>query len=159
MEICTYIRANTLPISTKTREFQYKFLQDILVNSYWLFKWKLKESSLCDICKRDIDNTIHVFWDCNYTKNFWEQFTEWWNNKYSANIVTLDIKTIFFGCKNHTLCEFIFLAKQYIYYKRVQSEPPDMNTWLLYMTKVKAIELAMAKQNNAVEHWLEKWEP
>ena len=155
-----YIRANTYPTSTKTREFQYKFLQDILVNSFWLFKWKISESGLCNVCKSAMDDIRHVFWDCNYTKSFWEYFIEWWNHKYNANnIVTLDVKDIFFGTKDNILCEFIFMTKQYIYYKRVQSEPPDINTWLLYMSKVKAIELAMAKKNNTVEHWIEKWEP
>jgi hypothetical protein len=157
-----YIRANRCPISTKTREFQYKFLQDILVNSYWLCKWKIEESGLCKICRHSIDNIKHVFWDCDNTNHFWQQFTEWWNSKYSVNEndpLILDVQTIFFGSSDNTLCEFIFIAKQYIYYKRMQAEPPDWNSWLLYMSKIKAIELAMAKQNNTVEHWLEKWEP
>ena len=57
-----YVRANTYPCSTKAREFQYKFLQDILVNDYWLFKWKIKESGLCQICRLSTDNIKHIFW-------------------------------------------------------------------------------------------------
>ena len=155
-----YRRANTYPTSTKTREFQYKFLHDILVNDYWLFKWKINESGLCKVCRHSLDNIKHVFWDCEHTTNFWQQFTIWWNSKYSKNDpVTLDVKTIFFGSNNVILCEFLFLAKQYIHYKRRQAEPPEMNSWLLYISKVKAIELAMAKNNNTVEYWIEKWEP
>jgi hypothetical protein len=34
-------------IDTKTREFQYKFLQDVLVNNFWLRKWNLRENDNC----------------------------------------------------------------------------------------------------------------
>ena len=120
-----YVRANTYPCSTKAREFQYKFLQDILVNDYWLFKWKIKESGLCQICRHSTDNIKHIFWDCTCTKNFWEQFLEWWNSKFSRNNpVTPGLITIFFGCADMTLCQFIFTAKQYIYYRQRQAEAP-----------------------------------
>ena len=155
-----YVRANTYPCSTKAREFQYKFLQDILVNDYWLFKWKIKESGLCQICRLSTDNIKHIFWDCTCTKHFWEQFTEWWNSKFSCNNpVTLGLTTIFFGCEDMTLCQFIFTAKQYIYYRRRQAEAPEMNSWWAYLAQVKAVELAVAKKNNTVDDWKEKWEP
>ena len=146
--------------STKAKEFQYKFLQDILVNDYWLFKWKIKESGLGQICRLSTDNIKHIFWDCTCTKHFWEQFTEWWNSKFSCNKpVTLGLTTIFFGCEDMTLCQFIFTAKQYIYYRRRQAEAPEMNSWWAYLAQVKAVELAVAKKSNTVDDWKEKWEP
>ena len=42
---------------TKSREFQFKFLHDIHVNKYWLYKWGIKDSDICDYCnihKEDI---------------------------------------------------------------------------------------------------------
>ena len=57
------------------------------------------------------------------------------------------------------LCQCIFVAKQYIYLRRVQAEAPEMKSWFTYLARVKAIELAVAKRNNAVDDWIEKWEP
>ena len=131
-----------------------------MVNDYWLFKWKIKESGLCQICRLSTDNIKHIFWDCTCTKHFWEQFTEWWNSKFSCNNpVTLGLTTIFFGCQDMTLCQFIFTAKEYIYYRRRQAEAPEMNSWWAYLAQVKAVELAVAKKNNTVDDWKEKWEP
>ena len=31
-----YKRAHKIPLDTKVQEFQYKFLNDILINNYWL---------------------------------------------------------------------------------------------------------------------------
>ena len=39
-----YTVAQRIPIDTKTREFQFKFLHDILANNYWLRKWNIAES-------------------------------------------------------------------------------------------------------------------
>ncbi len=57
------------------------------------------------------------------------------------------------------LCEVVILAKQYIHYKRIHNESPTLVTWLLYCYMVKAVELAIAKQNDTLTQWLEKWEP
>ena len=58
-----------------------------------------------------------------------------------------------------TLCQFMFTAKQYIYYRRRQAEAPETNSWWAYLAQVKAVELAVAKKNNMVDDWKEKWEP
>ncbi len=31
----TYTWANIIPVDTKTKEFQYKFVHDLLANDYW----------------------------------------------------------------------------------------------------------------------------
>ena len=50
------------------------------------------------------------------------------------------------------------MAKQYIHYRRGQAEDPQMNSWQAYLGKAKAIELAVERQNNTVDLWIEKWE-
>ena len=37
----SYTRPQRLITDVRTREFQYKFMQDVLVNKYWLFNWKI----------------------------------------------------------------------------------------------------------------------
>ena len=139
---------------------KYKILQNILVNTYWLHKWNIEESNVCKICELTVDNIRHVFWDCRYTQVFWEQFKDWWNEKHTNDpIDVLDMNIVFLGTQNKVLCEVVILAKQYIHYKRIHNESPTLVTWLLYCSKVKAVELAIAKQNNTLTQWLEKWEP
>ena len=60
-----------------------------------------------------------------------------------------------------TSYQFIFMAKQYITTDedKLKPPPPKMNSWWAYLAKVKAVELAVAKKNNTVDDWKEKWEP
>ena len=42
-----YSWANTVPINTETKEFQYKFVNDLLSNRHLLKKWKIVDSATC----------------------------------------------------------------------------------------------------------------
>ena len=46
-----YSWANKVLIDTKTKEFQYKFVHDLLSNRHWLKKWKIVDSETCFYCK------------------------------------------------------------------------------------------------------------
>ena len=59
-----YITALTIPLDTKTREFQFKFLHDVLINNYWLKKWNLAETDLCTFCMSATEDIFHLFWQC-----------------------------------------------------------------------------------------------
>ena len=64
----TYIRST---ISSKIRNFQYKFLTRILPTNKWLYKCKLVNSSLCDFCNMFTDSINHLFWECQHIQQFW----------------------------------------------------------------------------------------
>jgi hypothetical protein len=42
-----YMKPTRLIMDTKSRNFQFQFLHDILVNKYWLYKWKLVDNDKC----------------------------------------------------------------------------------------------------------------
>jgi hypothetical protein len=46
--------ANRTPLDTKTKEFQYRCLHDLLANKYWLHKWGIKQSASCTYCNNGI---------------------------------------------------------------------------------------------------------
>ena len=54
----------------RTQNFQYKLLHNILVNNYWLEKWKLLEHNKCTFCDTGIENILHLFWECELIKEF-----------------------------------------------------------------------------------------
>ena len=45
-----YSWANKGPIDTKTKEFLYKFVNDLMSNRRWLMKWKIMDSATCFYC-------------------------------------------------------------------------------------------------------------
>ena len=68
-----YSGANKVPIATKTKEFQYKFVNDFLSNRLCLKKWIIADSATC---KAHDENITLMFWICSHTKQFWKDFTD-----------------------------------------------------------------------------------
>ena len=68
-----YKRAYKIPCNTKLQEFQYKFLNDILLNNYWLSKWGLKDDDICTFCNKETEDICHVFWECMFTQHLWQK--------------------------------------------------------------------------------------
>ena len=66
-----YQRSHTIPVDTKTKDFQYRFVHDILINRYWLYKWKLKDNAKCTYCNADSETIEHMFWSCDKSQEFW----------------------------------------------------------------------------------------
>ena len=55
-----YSWANKVPADTKAKEFQYKFVNDLLLNRYLLSKWKIVDSAACIYCKAQNENYTYV---------------------------------------------------------------------------------------------------
>lgn len=151
-----YLKANKYPIDTKTKEFQFKFLHDCLVNRYWLKKWKIVENDQCQVCETSSDNILHVYWECQSTRTFWTNFVDWCETK--IGYFEFNMYDVFLGCNNEIICCLIFIAKRHIYLRRLSNEAPN---WACFLSNVKAcrdIELYIAKQNNTIERFLNKWQ-
>ena len=67
--ICYLARICTL--STKLRNFQFKFLHRRIATNSFLFKIKLSESNLCCFCQSAQETLLHLFWECPITEAFW----------------------------------------------------------------------------------------
>lgn len=141
---------------TKSKEFQFRFLYDILVNNYWLKKWKIKQTNECTFCKTSEGNIFHIFWECSHIRTFWNNLNRELRLYTLGNI---NASTIFYGTKNKLFCTIIFLAKNYIYQSWVGESIPK---WEIYKTKLASlrnVESTIAIKNNTIDMYLEKWEP
>lgn len=151
-----YITALTIPLDTKTREFQFKFVHDILVNNYWLKKWNLADTDLCTFCKIAREDIIHLFWHCEHVQHFWNDFRETYGRVIGANI---DLSLVICGNETPFICTLIFLAKRYIYECRYRDKKPDVRVYKQKVNYVHTTEFEIAKRNNTVLKYIEKWEP
>lgn len=150
-----YLTALTIPIDSRTREFQFRFLHDALINSYWLKKWNILENDLCTFCKKERETIIHLFWQCEIIQEFWQLI----QNIYSHIITNqLDIKLIITGSKNALLCTLIFIAKRYIYECRFKEKNPEIREFKAKLNYIQKTEWELATRNNTVLKYLEKWE-
>jgi hypothetical protein len=90
--------------------FQFKFLHDILVNNYWLEKWKIKDSNLWTFCQIEAEDIMHLFWDCPCVQEFWRGFKRW----ITPLTTQVTKRNICFGVGNEMFSLVIFSAKRYI---------------------------------------------
>ena len=143
-------------VDTKTKEFQFKFVHDILVNNYWLEKWKVKDSNLCTFCNRAEENSYHLFWNCDYVKEFWTDIKNWLQNKIPIPVTK---NNIFYGLKNPLFCTVIFSAKQFIHWCRNNETHPKIQKFKPWVKSLKTKEFHIARKNNTVDIFNEKWQP
>ena len=150
-----YKIALTIPIDTKTREFQFKFLHDILVNNYWLKKWGLAENDLCTFCKTSREDIMHLFWHCEHVQKFWHDFSEIYGRIIGEPV---SLYLVICSSKIPLLCTLILLAKRYIYECRYKDTKPDVRIYKRKINYIQNTEFEIAKSSNTVLKYIEKWE-
>lgn len=152
----TYIKCYANITDIHTRAFQYKFLNDILINNYWLSKWKIKNDTNCTFCGIMEENMLHLFWQCKYVKSFWDKFQIWVNQ---FKIYTLSQYSIFYGENDRLLCTLLLMAKKTIYYDRHQNNKPNFQHFKNIIRSIRKKELNVAITEGRIDSYAEKWEP
>lgn len=151
-----YVNAQKIPIDTKTREFQFKFLHDLLATNFWLKKWNLAATDECTFCKNTSETIIHLFWQCTFLEHFWADF----NRIYADQLNTVvDLHTIVCGSQNPLLCTLIFIAKRYVYECKYADKKPDIRIYNHKVNFIKNTEFVIAKRNGTTLRYLDKWGP
>ena len=64
-------------LDTKSRKFQYKLLNRLLVTNTFLCKIGIIPSSACSLCGESDELLEHLFLSCHYNKNFWSEVIKW----------------------------------------------------------------------------------
>lgn len=154
-----YVRPHKKSIDTKSRVFQYKFLNDLLVNNYWLCKWNLKDTDKCSFCQSHVETLEHIFWNCHYVQDFWEQIKLWLLRKTQSDI-TIDKNMVFLGNDDDFVYTMLLEAKKHIYYSRLNNTKPNFQNYLNWLEYVKKIEMHVSWQSNNSKlacRLVEKW--
>ena len=151
-----YIKCYANITDTHTRAFQYKFLNNILINNYWLTKWKIKNDTNCTFCGIMEENMLHLFWQCQYVKSFWDEFQLWVNQFKRYN---LSEYSIFYGEDDCLLCTLILTAKKTIYYNRHKNNKPNFQHFKHLIRLIRKKELNTAINDGRMVSYAEKWEP
>ena len=82
-----------------TRNFQYKILNNILYLNKKLYLFGKVETPLCSYCMLYDESIIHLFWNCLYVKNLWQQLQLYFNDDF--NLPDLTLQTAIFGFWNY----------------------------------------------------------
>jgi hypothetical protein len=133
----------TLPASltknNKLMEFQYKISHGYLALNEKLYKMGIMEDFTCSLCKQNVENIEHLFYNCDIAQNLWKNIFSYFRVKLGNNFNTDIVKEeIIFGFieENALIKEkLILLGKHYIYMCRgkLYLLPPSLKGFLCYL--------------------------
>ena len=135
--------------------------------NFWLKKWNLIDNDNCTFCHTESEKAVHLFWNCEHVKQFWLNFNNYLATRIGTSFVDFDVNAIFYGVNN---CDrrymyialyntLIFNAKRYIYECRYAEKKPEFNSFVHKIKYIQKTEFEIAKQNNDITKWQEKWSP
>ena len=146
---------------TKMQTFQYKILHKIIPCGAALHTWKITDNSNCTYCGL-YDGLSHFFFDCQVTKEFWNQVSQWIFNTMNIKI-PIKMIDVLFGVPLYDgfmLClNFIILhGKWHIYYtcKKI-GKRPFLFEFLINLKNSLNIERYIMITHVSVGKFTERW--
>ena len=145
--------------STSLRAFQYFLIHRALVTNMDLYKWKIKDSSICTFCRLHPESIFHLLWECDTVSTLWSEIFIWLNIETSTNIIFSPQEILLgSGQENLALYDLILLiAKKYIYACRCLDLQPTLIGFVHKVKHVYETEVEGAKLHNKSEKCANKW--
>ena len=146
-----YLLPQKVPLDSKIRSFQYKILNNVLYLNKKLFLFGKAPSPLCSFCKLDDETILHLFYECNFTKELWNRLNIFFND--SLHLPHLSPQTAYFGFPNtYSNClllenHILLLFKNYLYNSRTQGII-TISKFIRIVAKVANIEKEIAGDND-----------
>ena len=149
--------------TTKYRDFQYRLLLGKIVLNRDLKIWKIKDSALCDFCKTNEQNVIHLLWDCLKVQNIYKCLQKLWYDKYNLRNLDFSCKAVILNKvhdKPYHIVNFVILfVKHYIHVNRCLSKPInqyELESKLEYHMNLKRF---LSKREGKFHKFCKKWGP
>ena len=156
-----YLLPRLCTVSTKLRNFQFKFLHRKIATNSFLYKIKLSETNLCCFCQTAQETLLHLFWECPITQAFWNSVELFF---VSADLIpTSQVLTLCHclglkGDKNASLLNHcLLLGRYYIYSCKYKNVKPSLIEYLNQVRcnlKVeKHVSIVTGTQNAFQQKW------
>ena len=132
--------------------FQYKVIHNVLPTRATLYRDRISESPVCNLCNTEEQTLHHLLINCTLTVDFWVLFQDWWYQKTNETI-TLSTSHILYGWHDRTkhwqvLNYCLLIAKYRIFCTSLRGDVLDFQNFLLFITgKLEILkEIATAKK-------------
>jgi len=153
-----YLLPYHICIDVRSRLFQFKFLNDILANNYWLKKWNIQEHDHCTFCKTNTESLIHLFWSCLVVQDFWENISTTIRLHTGLDLALSIEKICFCDSKEPDIINMVIIqAKRYLYGQRFKGLIPKVAEFRIFLANYSKIELYIAKKTDKMHKYIEKW--
>ena len=152
-------------VDVQLRWFQLRILHRILPTEKYLHRCKIVESPLCNFCLHEPETLDHLFWKCEFTKQFWEALVVLIQEKcVHVHNLHFDEKLILFGISDQVRTDkgldlLIVWSKFFIYKAKLSKTRPRIQTFLQTLKFRWNIEKYRSIVNGLQAKFNEIWMP
>ena len=154
-------------VSTKLRNFQFKFLHRRIATNSFLFKIRISDTALCYLCKTDEETLIHLYWECSVTKSFWQSVKEFFVSihRIPASHVLDMYECLGFGGEEDDvlLNHCLLLARYYIHCCKFKNVSPCIGEYvqqLKFNFEIeKQVSMVTGSENKFQQRWCKILQP
>ena len=150
-KICKHIYKVTK--NTKLRDFQYRFMHNIIPLNDRLFKWKLKTSPLCDLCNQRKQTVKHFFWECSIAQSIWCKIKEIF---IGEELTYTEVANLRYNDRAIIGC-IILITKQYMYRQKCMDLPITLPQLYAEIKLVENMEYFGAKRKDKIDQHVKRW--
>ena len=144
-------------IDARVRSFYFKLYHRAIALNDFLHKIKRKDSSNCTFCQRLPETVIHIYIECQYVRNVWDDIINVINHNTQKNFNPSNFEKIF-GYKDDKFVTYIFLIfKYYIYLCKFRGNQPSFQGFKVYLKTCKDLEHRIAKKKGKLALHFRKW--
>ena len=162
-----FTKMYTLTKDNKILIFNYRLLHRNTITNKNLNLWdnnkppEERHTDKCTFCNIFIETIEHLFYDCVYIKQIWEDLFNWVYEKCSLRI-GFSRGEIILNNSNDDLKIFnliFMIVKKQIHTIRCLKTRPNFNSIKYHITQYYKAEEKIALKNNHLTHFLAKWDP
>ena len=126
-----------------------------------LFEWRIIYTPLCSFCKKQIETTQNLFFDCERVQAIWQELTSFIFSLYQEEC-TVTYKNVIFNeisTNKRLVINFMCLiVKQYVYKKRCTKKPLNFFEVKSLFKGIGSMEKYIATKNNKMNKHVNKWQ-
>ena len=144
------------------RVFQYKIVTQILPTKEYLFRYKVKDSNICDHCNIECDTIVHRLYECEKIVQTMSNVFNFLQNECNQREIITMAEYLFGkqGDKHLALNHILLECKKMIFYSTTEDliSPAFCEHFINKLRLLIIKEKRLALESNSFETFCSKWE-
>ena len=146
----------------KLRNFQFRLLHNIIFCNNVLYHWKLKDTQMCDFCKNEKQDIVHLMFSCSKIKPIWDRLAI--DFKENHNIpVEINCQNVIYNLTHpkagHVVNFCTLVAKFTIFRCKCEGSIPTIGKIVRDIEELYKIEEFNTYLQNKLNRHIDKWSP
>lgn len=141
------------------RWFNYRIIHRILATNTFLCKIGITNTNLCSFCKIYPETLCHLFWECEFVENIWENALIWFKEQFGIDISLNKVDVLlgkyykYYNIFNLIIC----IIKKHIYRSRSKNCKPSFERVKEEIVYYFHCEKHIYKKNGDMESFNKRW--